>query len=347
MKLRYVWIALVAVTLILSGCKDNMRIETSDDQTETDNDKSKDIQQNIDKKMKKERDKIKQYMDSDMNEVIAHQNKAMKSFEKAENMDTDKEQYEVFVNETLPEAKKALEEAKALKGNADPKDLNQLEDKLIKPLDTFVNMLEYKVDAMKAKTEQEKKQLEEKFEELGKKYVEEIKAYYDKLEAIGKKYDLNINLDNLKVLKEQIERTLEIANLLHVSGENLKQLFAFQQEAVNALHDLVEDRSNPDRERIENWKTNLFPQLDSILDENEDKEINREQLGDSLDQLKKATKENLDALEMRKEGIDKNDKDLIEKSDEKYKAYEKEIDTFRSNLEDAKSKIDELKNRDD
>ena len=347
MKLRYVWIALVAVTLILSGCKDNMRIETSDDQTETDNDKSKDIQQNIDKKMKKERDKIKQYMDSDMNEAIAHQNKAMESFEKVENMDSDKEQYEVFVNETLPEAKKAFEAAKALKGNADPKDLNQLEDKLIKPLDTFVNMLEYKVDAIKAKTEQEKKQLEEKFEELGKKYVEEIKAYYDKLETIGKKYDLNINLDNLKVLKEQIERTLEIANSLHVSGENLKQLVAFQQEAVNALHDLVEDRSNPDRERIEKWKTNLFPQLDSILDENEDKEMNREQLGDSLDQLKKATKENLDALEMRKEGIDKNDKDLIKKSDEKYKAYEKEIDTFRSNLEDTKSKIDELKNRDD
>ncbi|MBM7599241.1 outer membrane murein-binding lipoprotein Lpp [Virgibacillus halotolerans] len=347
MKLRYVWIALVAVTLILSGCKDNMRMETSDDQTETVNDKSKDIQQNIDKKMKKERDKIKQYMDSDMNEAIAHQNKAMESFEKAENMDSDKEQYEVFINETMPEAKKALEAAKALKGSADPKDLDQLEDKLIKPLDTFVNMLEYKVDAMKAKTEQEKKQLEEKFEELGKKYVEELKAYYDKLEAIGKKYDLNIDLDNLKVLKEQIERTLEIANLLHVSSENLKQLVAFQQEAVNALHDLVEDRSNPDRERIEKWKKHLFPQLDSILDENEDKEMNREQLGDSLDQLKKATKENLDALEMRKEGIDKNDKDLIKKSDEKYKAYKKEIDTFRSNLEDAKSKMDELKSRDD
>lgn len=346
-KLRYVWIALVAITLLLSGCKDNIPVENFEGQSESDDNSSKEKRQNIDKEIEKEREKIKDYMDTDMDEVIEHQNKAMEALEKAENMDTDKEQYEAFVNDTLPKAKQALEEAKALKGDGNPIDLVQLEDKLIQPLHTFVNMLEYKIDAMKAKTEQEKQQLEKNVEKYSEKYVKEIKAYYDKLEAMGKKYDLTIHLDNLKGLKEQIERTLEIAKLLHISGDNLKQLVAFQQEALNALHDLVEDHSNPDRERIKKWKENLLPDLDSILDRDEDREFHRDQLSDSFDQLKKATKESLDALELKKEGIDQNDKNLIEKSDKKYKKYEKEMDTFRSNLEDAKSKIDEIKNRDD
>lgn len=346
MKLRYLGIALFIIVLTLSGCKDNVPIETSDDGSETENGQSKDIQQKVDKEIEKERDEIKQYMNGDMNEVVAQQNKAMEAFEKAQNIDSDKDQYEVFVNETLPATKKSLQAAKALKGNANPEDLDQLEDKLIKPLQTFVNMLEYKVEAMEAKTEQEKRQLEEKFEEYAKKYIEELKAYYNKLQAIGEKYDLDIDLDNLKVLKEQIQRTIEIAESLHISGDHLKKLITFQQGALNALDQLVGEHDSWDKEQTGKLREDLFPELDKLFDRDEvDEKVDREKLDESFKQFKKATKDNLNALEMRKEGMDKDDKELIEKSHEKYKTYEKEIDKFRSNLEEVKSKINQHENR--
>jgi hypothetical protein len=347
MKLRYGLVALVTVLLLLSACEDNIPMKTSGGDTGSVQDQSNDTQKNIDKKIEKERDKMKQYMNDDVNEVIEHQNKAMETFKKAQRMDTDKEQYEIFVNETLPEAKKALAEAKALKHDSNPKDLDQLEDKLIQPLHTFVSMLEYRVDALKATSEQKKKQLEETFEQHAKQYVEEMKAYYEKLDSIAKKYNLDINLDNLKRLKEQIEQTIEIAGLLHHTGENLKQLAIFQDEALNALQQLVENDSKPVNDKVEKWKENLLPQLDSFFDKDDGKEIDWKQLDESIDQLKKATKAKLDALETRKEGIDKNDSELIEQSREKYKVYEKELDDFHSNLEDAKSKIDQLKKQDE
>ncbi|WP_029271011.1 V-type ATP synthase subunit I domain-containing protein [Virgibacillus alimentarius] len=344
MKLKFIWISLMSAMLILSGCEDKeIPIETTSE--DTNSAQSESNQKDIDDHLEEERDKINQYMNINMNDAIEHHNKAMEAIDKAQNMDIEKEQYEVFINEVLPEAKKALRDAKSLKANSNPKDLDQLEEKLVKPLNTFVNLLEYKGELMKTKSEQKKKELEKVYEEHVKKYMEELKSYYDKLEAIKKKYNLDFNLDNINVLKEQIKRTIEIAEYLKVSSKHLKELIAFQQEALNALHALIKNQSTSGNKLTEKFTESLFPELEKILDRDRTQNLNPEKLSESIDQLKEATENNLEALEMRKKGIDNNNTELIEKSREKYKEYEEKIDEFRSNLEDAKSKIDDIKNR--
>src|SRR5699024_2156547 len=163
------------------------------------------------------------------------------------------------------------------------------------------------------------------------------------------------------------------AEYLKVSSKHLKELIAFQQEALNALHALIENQSTSGNKLTEKFTESLFPELEKILDRDRTQNLNPEKLSKSIDQLKEATENNitekiteslitelkkimdrdwtqklnpeklnesieqlkedtennLEALEMRKKGIDNNNTELIEKSREKYKEYEEKIDEFR------------------
>lgn len=343
MKLRYLWVPFIMIVLTLSACKDKeIPIETTSDDT-ADQDQATDLG-NVDKEIKKYRGKADKYLSIDIDDVMKHQNQAMQAVKKAQNMDVGEEQYKVFVNEAIPNAKKAAKEAESLQSESNPKDLDKLQDKFVTPLDTFVKLLERKADSLVADTQQKKDQLRKEYKKYAKQYVNELSTFYDQLQTVADKYQIDLNWDDVKPLKEQINDLLDIANFLHMADDHLEEFISFHENAIDKLHDLIENsETTPDPDSIQKIKEDLFSDFDHLFQGDWDEQLDRKQTEESVDQLKKTVNEQLDALKEHKQGIDHDKKKRMEKARNKNKQSKKDMEQLHDHLQDFKLELEKNK----
>ncbi|MDY0396150.1 hypothetical protein RWE15_19565 [Virgibacillus halophilus] len=148
--------------------------------------------------------KIQQYGDERMRDAITAQNKASTALSKAKKLKSGKEQTALMLQEALPQAKQALKDAKTFKAGQQPKELQLLQSKLIKPLETLKRATEAQVQAAQSEIKRDKQELQREADELTESYLEQLKNFHQELEKLNQQYDLQADWKTLELLKRQL-----------------------------------------------------------------------------------------------------------------------------------------------